>query len=107
MKKISLFLFVLISSIVCKAQPTASGLTFNGSTQRVTFGSAAQLGASVFTLECWFKRTATGVATSTGSGGVTAAIPLVTKGRSEGDGSNIDCNYFLGINTTGNVLCAD
>jgi hypothetical protein len=58
-------------------------------------------------LECWFKRTGTGVTTSTGTGGVTAAIPLVTKGTSEGDGSNIDCNYFMGINTSGNKLCAD
>ena len=107
MRKISLFVLLLVISTIIKAQPTISGLTFNGTNQRVTFGTAAQLGASIFTLECWFKRTATGVATSTGSGGITAAIPLVTKGRSEGDGSTIDCNYFLGINTTGNVLCAD
>ena len=35
------------------------------------------------------------------------AVPLVTKGRSENDGSNVDMNYFLGINSTSNVLTAD
>ena len=35
-----------------------------------------------------------GSGVGTGTGGVTAAIPLVTKGRSEADGTNQDCNYF-------------
>ena len=41
------------------ATPVASGphaLAFNGSTQYVTMGPAAGLGASSFTLETWFKR---------------------------------------------------
>lgn len=86
-----------------------SALSFgsNNTTTYVTFGNKPALGLSQFTLECWFKRTGTGVTTSTGTGGVTAAIPLVTKGTSEGDGSTIDCNYFMGINTSGNTLCAD
>ncbi len=84
----------------------ATALQFNGSSQHVTFGTALPLNASTFTLECWFRRTATGSTTSTGTGGVTA-VPLIAKGRGESDGSNLDLNYFFGINSTGNVLCAD
>lgn len=85
-----------------------SALFFNGATNYVTMGAAtATLGAQVFTLECWMYRTGIGTATSTGTGGVTNAIPLVTKGRGEADGSNVDCNYFLGIDATTNKLVAD
>ncbi len=83
-----------------------TGLQFNGSNQYVTFGAAPSLGASTFTLECWFYRTGAGVVASTGSGGV-SAVPLLTKGRGEADGDNRDCNYFLGIRGSDNVLCAD
>jgi hypothetical protein len=82
-------------------------LYFDGVNDYVTFGAASALGVSNFTAEVWFKRTGTGAATSTGSGGVTTAIPLVTKGRGEADGSNLDCNFFLGINTANNALAAD
>ena len=87
-----------------------AALEFSGSNQYVTFGQATGLGASTFTLETWFKRTGTGTTTSTsaaGGGGLLTAIPLVTKGRGEGDGSNVDMNYFLGIDATSNVLAAD
>ena len=86
-----------------------SALSFgtNNSNTYVTFGNKPALGLSQFTLECWFKRTGTGVTVSTGTGGVTSAVPLLTKGTSESDGSTVDCNYFLGINTSGNKLCAD
>lgn len=82
-------------------------LQFDGSNDYVTFGAAPGLGASNFTLEVWFKRTGTGVTTTSGTGGVTDAIPLLTKGRGEGDGSNVDMNFFLGISTSNNVLAAD
>ena len=63
---------------------------FDGVNDYVTFGPAtASLGVSNFTVECWFKRTGTGVATSTGTGGVTNGVPLVAKGKSESDGSNV------------------
>ena len=42
----------------------------------------------------------------TGAGGV-AAIPLVTKGRNEADGTTVDMNYFLGIDAATGVLVAD
>ena len=37
--------------------------------------------------------------------GLTAVVPLVTKGRNDADGDDRDLNYFLGI--SGNVLAAD
>ena len=43
--------------------------------------------------------------TTTGSGGLTAVVPLVTKGRDESNGNVTDVNYFLGIQ--GNLLAAD
>ena len=73
----------------------------------MTFGAAPGLNAASFTVETWFKRDATGVATSTGTGGLSAAIPLVTKGRADADGSNLDLDYFLGINNATNVLAGD
>jgi hypothetical protein len=72
----------------------------------VTFGNAAGLGLSTFTLECWFRRDGTGTTANSGSGGL-YAIPLVTKGRGEDDGSIVDMNYFLGIRGSDNVLAAD
>ena len=78
------------------------GLAFDGTDDYVTFGNPAKLGLSQFTVETWFKRTGTGVVNTTGTGGITTMLPLVTKGAPEADGSNVDANYILGINTTGN-----
>src|SRR5207244_8807444 len=64
------------------------------------------LGSSTFTLETWFRRDGAGIATFSGTGGVTA-IPLVTKGMAETEGSNVDMNYFLGISSTTNTLVTD
>ena len=87
-----------------------AAVQLNGSNQFVTFGDAAgtgELGASAFTLELWFKRTGAGVGTSTGTGGVTA-IPLITKGRAEGETpANLNMNYFFGIDSTTGTLVAD
>ena len=83
-----------------------TAVSFDGVNDYVTFGPAPGLGSATFTIETWFKRTGAGVATSTGTGGI-SAIPLVTKGRAEADGSNLDMNYFLGIRATDGVLCAD
>ena len=88
--------------------PAKTALQFDGVNDYVTMGAATStLGTATFTIECWFKRTGTGVGTGTGSNGITSAVPLVTKGKSENDGSNVDCNYFLGIDTATNRLCAD
>src|SRR5262245_53048025 len=85
-----------------------NAVQFDGNNDFITFGQATStLGASTFTLECWFRRTGAGVATSTGTGGVTNAIPLLTKGRGEAETSAADCNYFLGIRQNDSVLVAD
>src|SRR6266540_7416342 len=103
---------ILAVALVIDAMPgramaaTSTALRFDGSNQYVTFGGAAGLGAATFTLEVWFKREGTGVPTWSGIGGL-YAIPLVTKGRGEDDGSNVDMNYFLGIRASDGVLAAD
>src|SRR6266536_2312128 len=90
-----------------RADTAGAALNFNGTNQYVTFGAAPGLGAATFTLETWFKRTGAGIGTSTGSGGIASGIPLVTKGRAEAEGSNVDMNYFLGIDSTTGKLVAD
>ena len=79
-------------------------LQFDGVDDRVTFGgaNAGAFGATNFTLELWFKKQGTGIATFTGTGGITA-IPLVTKGMAEAEGSTVDMNYFLGIDSTAKI----
>ncbi|NQX02576.1 metallophosphoesterase, partial [bacterium] len=87
-----------------------SGVFFNGATSYVTMGqgaTAAALNTSSFTVECRFMRTGPGVTASTGTGGITTALPLVAKGVGEGDGANLDANYFLGIDNTTGKLVAD
>ncbi|MDO8941890.1 MAG: DNRLRE domain-containing protein, partial [Desulfobacterales bacterium] len=96
----------LILSATTSLQAASGGLQFDGSNDYVTLGQAPGLGLGQFTIETWFKRTGAGTTTSTGSGGVTA-VPLVTKGRGEADGSNLDMNWFLGINSASNALTAD
>jgi hypothetical protein len=93
---------------VTVSAPAATGaLAFDGNNDYVTFGQAPELGLTTFTIECWFKRTGAGKTTTTGTGGVTDALPLVTKGRGEAENSNVDMNWFLGISTNSNVLAAD
>ena len=81
-----------------------TALQFDGTNDYVTFGAAPSLGVTTFTLEAWFNWTGGGTTASTGTGGVTA-IPLLTKGLHESDGSNVDANWFLGI--SGGKLAAD
>ncbi|MDP2207555.1 MAG: LamG-like jellyroll fold domain-containing protein [Bacteroidota bacterium] len=107
MKRYVLILVYIMSLIIATNFVLAqTGLQFDGTNDYVTFGSATStLGAQRFTLECWFKWTGGGATTSTGTGGLSTVIPLVTKGRGEADGSNVDMNYFLGIQ--GGKLAAD
>ena len=104
---LSVWLFAFVSTFIStNAWAVNNSVSFDGANDYVTFGAAPGLGSPTFTVECWFKRTGVGVTASSGSGGVTA-VPLVTKGRGEGDGANVDMNYFLGIRATDNVLVAD
>ena len=95
------------SSAIAPAAWAQTALRFNGSNNYVTFGRADSLGVARFTVETWFRREGAGVATTTGTGGVTSAIPLLAKGRGEAEASNVDMNFFLGIRSTDNVLVAD
>ena len=105
---LGLSLLLAVFSVAAQTPALAqTGLQFNGTSQYVTFGSAAGLNSANFTLECWFMRTGTGVTTSTGTGGLLNAIPLVSKGRGEAETpANLNMNYFLGIRSD-NVLAAD
>src|SRR5215213_4593014 len=98
---------LVLTGVGAHAAATPTALQLNGSSQHVTFGAAPGLRATQFTLETWFKRTGAGVGTGTGSGGITSAVPLITKGRAEAEGSNVDMNYFLGIDATSGKLVAD
>ncbi|MGD9795053.1 MAG: LamG-like jellyroll fold domain-containing protein, partial [Acidimicrobiia bacterium] len=96
------------STVTHDAPPTPTGdaLDLGTAGAYVTFGDPAKLDLAQFTLETWFKRTGTGTANTSGSGGIDL-IPLVTHGAPESDGSNVDANWIMGINTAGNVLAAD
>lgn len=95
---------------------TFAALEFDGVNDYVTFGNPASLRLSTFTVETWFKREGAGVATTTtgakdGVNGFSNAttdgvIPLVAKGRGDGDKTTKDLNYVLGIHTSG-VLAGD
>lgn len=82
----------------------STGLYFDGTNDYVTFGAAPGLGAAQFTLEGWVRKLGAGATTGTGTGGLAAAVPLITKGRGEADGSNLDMNYFLGLDTIGRLV---
>ncbi|HEY3216020.1 MAG TPA: LamG-like jellyroll fold domain-containing protein, partial [Candidatus Eisenbacteria bacterium] len=81
----------------------------NGSGTRayVHLGNPSALRLPMFTIELWIRRDGAGIGTSTGSGGIPDAVPLVTKGRAESQGQADNINYFLGLRQSDAVLCAD
>ena len=85
---------------------TNASIDFNGKHDYVTFGVAPSLNTTStstgFTLEGWIKVEGAGVTTSTGTtGALGASIPIIAKGRADGDAiANMNVNYFLGINNT-------
>ena len=82
-------------------------MQFDGVNDFVTFGGTG-LGVSTFTIETWFRRSGAGVGTSTGTGGIASAVPLLTKGRAEGETpANVNMDYFLGIDASTGVLVTD
>lgn len=108
-KKILLLLTclaLLVLPAATKPFQVVNALSFGGTDAYVTFGQASKLGLSNFTIETWFRRDGVGRTAFTGNGGLNA-IPLVTKGRGEDDGSVVDMNYFLGIDGVKGVLAAD
>ncbi len=109
---VSLVVFSLVVAL-CATVPNGvaaaadHGLSLNGSSQYATLGAASDLRSATFTVELWFKRTGAGVGTSTGTGGIASAIPLITKGRAEAETAAADVNYFFGIDATSGTLVAD
>lgn len=96
----------IICLLCCAAAASAQqAFTFNGTSSYLSFGAAPALGLSTFTLEVWFRRTGAGVGATSGSGGISGLVPLITKGRGESDGGTMDCNYIFGI--ANNKLAAD
>jgi hypothetical protein len=84
---------------------TANGQGYVQLTGGTTGNAVTNLGQQTFTLTAWIKRTGTGVQANSGTGGVTA-VPIITKGVGEADGSNKDADFFFGIDSS-NHLCAD
>ncbi len=98
-----------VVNVTITPPPGVGALYLDGANDYVTFGSTTAIGVSNFTVECWFKQQGAGKRSNTGNGGINA-IPLVTKGMAEAEGSNVDCNWFFGIGTNNSgqaVLAAD
>jgi Concanavalin A-like lectin/glucanases superfamily/Secretion system C-terminal sorting domain len=94
------FLFPCISN--------GQSIKLNGTSQYGNAGNAASLHLTSFTLEAWIKIDGSGTTVSTGTGGITNAVPIITKGRSETDGTPAkEVNYFLGYQPSTNKLVAD
>ncbi|HEY6866370.1 MAG TPA: LamG-like jellyroll fold domain-containing protein, partial [Candidatus Eisenbacteria bacterium] len=89
---------------------TNMALQLAGSTY-VTFGDPAALDLAQFTVECWFQRNGnnSGTPSTTGTGGISDAIPLVAHGAPQSEGGNppVDMNFMLGISNGTGTLCAD
>lgn len=91
---------------------TNSSVSFNGFQDYISFGKAdgtvgnPNLNATSFSLEAWIKIDGNGLTTNSGTGGITG-IPIIAKGRGEGESpATLNMNYFLGIDAT-NKLVAD
>ncbi len=87
----------------CPQVVQSGALSMDGSTQ-IAMGNRSEFGLETFTLEAWVRRNGRGGFASTGVGGLRIE-PLISKGRGESDGSNVDCNYAFGF--VGDVLGAD
>ncbi|HEX6181239.1 MAG TPA: LamG domain-containing protein, partial [Chitinophagaceae bacterium] len=84
-------------------------LRFND-TGYVNLGNNAALKLTNFTIEAWIKIEGYGSSTETGStggGGMTGVVPIVTKGRAETESAAVDVNYFIGYRLSDNRLIAD
>lgn len=94
----------LLAVLPCLASPAA--VWFDGADDYITFGAATNCGGSNLTVSCRFMLRPGGVSVSTGSGGRTM-FPLVMKLVGQSDGSNLDGNYALGVNSSGGAITAD
>jgi concanavalin A-like lectin/glucanase superfamily protein/slime mold repeat-containing protein len=85
-------------------------LVLDGTDDHVDMGAAAGLNASpAFTVEAWINGIG-GTGVSTGTQGLSSAIPLVAKGTAQAETpANFNMNYFLGLDVegSGRRLAAD
>jgi VCBS repeat-containing protein len=95
------------TNTACATTLAAEALDLGAGNAYVSFGDPAALDLAQFTIETWFKRTGAGTANTTGSGGIVNALPLVTHGSPQGDGSNVDANWLLVIDDASDVIGAD
>jgi Concanavalin A-like lectin/glucanases superfamily/Fibronectin type III domain/Calcineurin-like phosphoesterase len=92
----------------CATTPAegANALDLGSAGAYVTFGVAPSLATQNFTIETWFKKTGAGIANTTGASGINI-IPILSKGSPEAEGSTVDANYILGIQSGTNFIAAD
>ncbi len=93
--------------VVTPFEPTPHAIDFDGTNDHVTFGAAPELGLNTFTIEAWVRRDGTGVGIADVSGGLPDSVPLITKGRTEGETPATNMNWFVGLDETTGVLQAD
>lgn len=80
-------------------------LSFDGVDDHVDFG-AVPPPLTTYTILAWTRMSGAGTAGDTGSGGIPATFPLVTKGTAEAENANVDINFHLSI-TPANVIGFD
>ncbi|HSO37115.1 MAG TPA: LamG-like jellyroll fold domain-containing protein [Labilithrix sp.] len=79
-------------------------LTFDGVSDHVDFGAVNAL--QKYTVLAWIRTTGLGFAGTSGTGGLTNVVPILSKGTAEGETDAIDINYYLGITAAG-LLASD
>ena len=95
-----------INSATYTSDADGKYFAFDGTDDYISFamggGDPDPLKLATWSTECWFKQASGGSTTSTGSGGQNY-YPLVTKGMGEADGSAVDMNYGMGIQSDGKI----
>jgi len=70
-------------------------LTFDGQDDHVSFGAVNAL--TKYTVVAWIRKTGAGTLASTGTGGLSAVFPILSKGSAEAENGPVDINYLLAI----------
>jgi len=95
-----------INSATYTSDADGKYFAFDGTDDYISFamgnGDPDPLKLATWSTECWFKQSSGGSVSTTGTGGH-SYYPLVTKGRGEADGNNLDMNYGMGIKTNGKI----
>ncbi len=96
---------LLIQVVFGDELPANTALWFDGVDDHVALPvGAAAVGAPPtrgFTLECWFRREGAGGQTATSQ--AVALLPLIAKGRQEGENNVTDVNYLFGVTPDGKL----